>query len=172
MKRFNALVAAGAFLATAIVATAPAGAVSEVSSKAVRALYDSQCNAISRGDFDAVREMLAPTFTVKGPGVQDMQTRDQALDTMRSNVEAANFGWCSAKIDSIRSEGDDVVAVVEVTLAGWTDPQDGPVEPVSIRTVEEDRWAPAGSGFQESGSTQRELTYTVGGQVLQQLGSD
>ncbi|MGZ3522360.1 MAG: hypothetical protein ACXVAG_15445 [Vulcanimicrobiaceae bacterium] len=82
MKRFNALVASGAFLATATVAMAPAGAV----------------------------------------------------------------------------------------VSGWADPASGTIAPVTIRTIEEDRWTPAGSGFQEVASTQRDLTFTMGGQVLQHLG--
>ncbi|MGZ3541826.1 MAG: hypothetical protein ACXVAF_11645 [Vulcanimicrobiaceae bacterium] len=158
MKRFNALVASGAFLATATVAMAPAGAVGVVSSKTVQALDDSECTAMTRGDFTAVRDSLAPNFNVKGPSIGSLQTRDQALETMQSNMEAANFG-------------DDVVAVVEVTVSGWADPASGTIAPVTIRTIEEDRWTPAGSGFQEVASTQRDLTFTMGGQVLQHLGS-
>jgi hypothetical protein len=167
MKRLSAFVAAGAFLASAL-ATAPAGAVGVVSTTAVQALYDSQCKAVMHGDSDALRTSMASNFMATLP-FGGMQTRDQVIDTIQSNMDIANFSWCTIKIDSVRLDGNDVVAVVEQTISGWTDPAAGDQKPVSIHTVEEDRWSASGPGYQEIASAQHELTLVMAGQVLRHV---
>ncbi|MGI8427899.1 MAG: nuclear transport factor 2 family protein [Solirubrobacteraceae bacterium] len=67
--------------------------------------------AVARGDFDALRELLDPDIQwhgSDGPGEQSCHSRDEALHFIRAAVERGALGQLADVIDA----GDQVIVVM------------------------------------------------------------